>query len=933
VRRRRDPGPAGVSGEVTGEGMAVRAVGRQADEQAVAAFLDGVPSAPAALVIEGDPGIGKTTLWHDALDQARGRGFTVLASRAARAESVLAYAALADLLADVHESLWADLPTPQQRSLDAALLRCREHAGLTDARAVAAAFVAVLDRLATRSESFVLLAIDDLQWIDISSANVVSFAARRLPPGVGLMCTTRSAKVAGQVELAHPHAVHRIRLQPLTVGELHRVLTLRLDGSVPRPTLLRIHQIAGGNPFFALELARAIDSGSGELRLSGSLNELVSSRLKRVGPDAQELLLAMASVPHPTLRILAESTGRSTESVLEALGEAEAQAVVAIDGNRVSFTHPVLAHGVYTDAAPRERRAMHRRLAQLVVEPELRARHLALSDAIGEPETIDALDRAAEVAQSRGAPAAAAELLELAINLGADDPTRRILCATHYFAAGDPGRARQLLEAVVDGLPAGSIRAEALHQLGLVRLYDDSFAEAAQLLERGLLDSDSDDALRVQILISLTYALLNAGQVEQAYSRIELAVAQAEHLQSASLISLALGMRAILDFMTGRGFDRTALERAVELEDADKPIPLAFRPSVQMTLLRAWTGELDDAREALSVVGKRCISVGEENELIFVAFHLVLIDIWRGDLAGAALTADESIERAAQLGGDFPMFIALTLRAAASAYKGRVDDARRDLDEAIAAAQRCSSARLGEWPITLRGFLEVSCGNYQAALDSVAPLLPMAQAYPDATEIIGASYLPEAVEAMVGLGRLDDAEPLIDTLERNGRRLDRAWMLASALRCRAMLLAARGELATATEVAERAIAEHERLPMPFERARTQLLLGQLQRRQRQRETSAATLRAALQTFEDLGTELWAQRAKSELARGISGRQGGQALTPAERRVAELAVSGMTNRDIATALFISPKTVEVNLSRIYRKLKVRSRMELYRVWKS
>ena len=364
MRRRRDPGPAGVSGEVTGEGMAVRAVGRQADEQAVAAFLDGVPSAPAALVIEGDPGIGKTTLWHDALDQARGRGFTVLASRAARAESVLAYAALADLLADVHESLWADLPAPQQRSLDAALLRCREHAGLTDARAVAAAFVAVLDRLATRSESFVLLAIDDLQWIDISSANVVSFAARRLPPGVGLMCTTRSAKVAGQVELAHPHAVHRIRLQPLTVGELHRVLTLRLNGSVPRPTLLRIHQIAGGNPFFALELARAIDSGSGELRLSGSLNELVSSRLKRVGPDAQELLLAMASVPHPTLRILAESTGRSTESVLEALGEAEAQAVVAIDGNRVSFTHPVLAHGVYTDAAPRERRAMHRRLAQ-----------------------------------------------------------------------------------------------------------------------------------------------------------------------------------------------------------------------------------------------------------------------------------------------------------------------------------------------------------------------------------------------------------------------------------------------------------------------------------------------------------------------------------------------------------------------------------------
>lgn len=280
--------------------MAMRAVSRKADEQAVADFLDGVPSAPAALVIEGDPGIGKTTLWLDAVDRARERGFTVLASRAAEAESVLAYAALADLLADVDESVWADLPTPQRQSLDAALLRRRENAGPTDARAVAAAFVAVLDRLATRSESFVLLAIDDVQWIDVSSANVVSFAARRLPPGVGIICTTRSAEVAGQVELAHPDAVHRIRLQPLTVGGLHRVLTLRLNVPVPRPRLLRIHQISDGNPFFALELAPENESDTGSLSLPGSLGELVSSRIARIRADAQDVLLATASLSHPT---------------------------------------------------------------------------------------------------------------------------------------------------------------------------------------------------------------------------------------------------------------------------------------------------------------------------------------------------------------------------------------------------------------------------------------------------------------------------------------------------------------------------------------------------------------------------------------------------------------------------------------------------------
>jgi len=206
--------------------MAVQAVSRRAEEQAVVDFLGAVPVAPSALVIEGEAGIGKTTLWLDTVARARERGFVVLASRAAAAESVLAYAALADLLSDVDESIWADLPAPQQQSLDAALLRRRGQAAPSDARAVAAAFVSVLDRLAAQAQGPVLVAIDDVQWMDVSSANAVGFASRRLPRGVGFICTTRSADVAARVQLAHPDAVRRIRLQPLTVGELHQVLTL-----------------------------------------------------------------------------------------------------------------------------------------------------------------------------------------------------------------------------------------------------------------------------------------------------------------------------------------------------------------------------------------------------------------------------------------------------------------------------------------------------------------------------------------------------------------------------------------------------------------------------------------------------------------------------------------------------------------------------------
>ena len=233
---------------------------------------------------------------------------------------------------------------------------------------------------------------------------------------------------------------------------------------------------------------------------------------------------------------------------------------------------------------------------------------------------------------------------------------------------------------------------------------------------------------------------------------------------------------------------------------------------------------------------------------MFIGFHLVLIDIWRGDLASAAVMAHATMERATQLGGDFPLFIALTLRAAVAAYLGRLDDARHDLSQAIAAAQRCGSTRLAEWPATLAGFVEVSSGDYQAALSALEPLLPMVEFFPESSEIISSSFVPEAVEAMIGLGRLDDAEPLVEAMERNGRRLDRAWTLAVGMRCRAMLQAARGDVAAAMRSVELALAEHQRLPMPFERARTQLLSRQLQRRQRRRDVASAALRDARDTL-------------------------------------------------------------------------------------
>jgi DNA-binding CsgD family transcriptional regulator len=382
-------------------------------------------------------------------------------------------------------------------------------------------------------------------------------------------------------------------------------------------------------------------------------------------------------------------------------------------------------------------------------------------------------------------------------------------------------------------------------------------------------------------------------------------------------------------FLQGHGVDEPSLQRTLDLEDLRADIPMALRPSAHHAVLRSMLGELDRAREELTALRKRCIEHGDEGDLMFVAYHAGLNEIWRGNFADAALIIEDSVELAQQLGGDVPLSAALTNRTLLAAYLGRVDEARVAGAAAQAASLRCGSDRLGEWQTTALGFLEVSLGNYEAALAALAPMEAKLDAALQTSEIIAASFVPDMVEAMVNLGRAASAEPLVAALERNGRRRDRAWMLAIGGRCRAMVSAADGDVTAAVAAAQQAMAEHDRLPMPFERARTQLLLGQLQRRQRFKDAAAATLRKALETFEQLGAPLWADRVRADLGRANVGPQRTAVLTPSEQRVAELAADGMTNRNIAMAMFISPKTVEANLSRVYAKLGIHSRAQLGR----
>jgi DNA-binding CsgD family transcriptional regulator len=910
-------------------------VSRPDEQQAVAEFLDSAAREPSALVIEGSAGTGKTTMCLQAVERAQERRMRVLTTRPAIAESVVAYTALADLIGGVDAGLLAGLPEPQLKAVDHVLLRVDEASPATEPRAVAAAFLSIIDALTDQTP--VLVAIDDAQWLDPSSVFALDYAARRLTGRIGVLATVRTGSGSdGAVSWLHvrdPVARRRITVPPFSIGEISQLLSDRIGLPFSRSDIVRMHEVSGGNPFYALELARSLADADPDKRMSlpHTLSELVQARISGLGAETRHTLLAAACLAAPTVDVLARAMSITPHQLVDRIEPAETEDIVEIDGNSVRFTHPLLATGVYTNASAASRRQMHRRLAGAVDQHELRARHLALSVTIADDETLNALDEAAEMARRRGAPAAAAELLDLAINLGGDDVQRQVRSAGYRFEGGDAAGARSLLGAAMKRLSPGHMRAAAANLLATIVMYADGFGSAATILEGSLVDATGDAALNIQMLMSLAYMLMNTGQKRESVQRVDEAVGHAERLGQPTLLRRALGLRVVLKFMCGEGVDDAGVKRALKLEDDQSPAPLAFQPRMQHAILMAWTGELDYAREELRSIERRRIENGEESESHFISYHRAMVEIWCGDFAEANRIAGAAIDRAAHLDGDVALFSAVAIRSSLAAYAGRVEEARRDARVALEASDRSEGRELGGWLLANLGLLEVSLGNYEAAMATLRPIVDGLFADPDYSEIIVASAVPDAVEAMVHLDRLDEADRLTDLIERNGRRLDRAWMRGVAGRARAQLLAARGDINGAVQEAEEAMEQHARVPMPFERARTQLLLGQLQRRQRRKQVASVSLQEALDSFERLNTPLWADRARADLAR-ITVTPSLAVLTASERRVAELAASGMTNRAIAAELFISPKTVDTTLMRMYRKLGIHSRAELAR-WAS
>ena len=910
-------------------------VGREAELAIAGRFLDDAQTNSAGMLISGEPGIGKSAIWRHIVAAASERGVRVLTAKPAPTEAQLAFAGLADLLASVADEVLPELPGPQRAALAVALLREEPDNATVDQRAVCAAALSAVRVLARTGPA--LVAVDDVQWLDRPSAAVLDFVARRLetaPVGV-LTCVridpaTTVQTVAGAVS---DERLVRMELGPMSLAGIHEILKAALGRPLPRRVVTRIQRVAGGNPFYALELARAVDAGHASdeaVALPEDLRELVTARVTGLPRSVRAALLAVAAQRVPTVEGVAAAIAGSRAAAARALLQAQEAGIVSLEGAAVRFVHPLFAAGVYTSAPVTTRQRVHRRLAALADEPEERARHLALAAPAPDAGLAAELDDAAESARSRGAPDTAAELVDSArrltpANLVPEAQRRAVRSAEYHFHAGELARSRELLDGVLRQRPPDTVRAEVLRLLAEIHYHQRSLPEAIRLFAEALDYAGSNQALRSSIELHLAFTANAAGDFVAADPHADRALESAEQLGDWGAVAEALAVRVILDYLLGRGLDDARLARALELEDEQRQTTIEMRPTLIAAHLMLYEGRLDPSRDLFLRLRQRVINRGEESDLPFLSSYLAWAETMRGNLGHAAGYADEALASAVHVGLDTLRCCALAFGALPAAYAGDADTARRRAEESLALVPTTGFAIGAIWARWSLAVLALSVGDAVAA-DAALDPLTVAVESTGIAEPIRCAYLSDHIEALIALGHLDRADRLTSMLAEAGRRHARGWVQHQAGRCRALLLAARGDLDAAAHAADEAIAVGQQLAHRLDYARTLLAGAQIERRRRRRATARERCELAMAIFERAGARLWVERTREELSRSAA-RPGGTELTETERRVAELAGAGQTNRQVAATLFISAKTVEANLARVYAKLGIHSRAEL------
>ena len=883
-----------------------------------------------AAIIAGAPGIGKTILWRN-VAEFHSSDATVLRTTGIRGRQA-GLGNLADLLDPVTETAVADLPGPLTNVLLAALGQVPPQAPVTDVL-LERATVRLLRALAAGG---LVVAVDDEQWLDEDSRRLLEVAAVRLAAApVRWLVSVRSADASSGLaqvldhELSH-HATW-VKLADLDEAMLSELIMSRMPGQWSPGVLRQVISLAAGNPYAALEIAReTVASGEQDgnaARVPASLTAAIRRRLERLDPATLAVVQAGALIAAPTRALLStvmgEPAGKAVKSALEA-GILQA----APPDPLLRFSHPLLREAADRMLTGPRRRELQRIIGGAVGDPHEAAWHLARGAEEADEDLAQRLELAARDAGVRGMRARAVELARAAVEFTPDQDgpaswRRRLMWLSFLTYAGEFAQARRQGEKWVTQVPA-PLRG----RLTMLRSrVEPDVEQLCQLLVTAVDDLAGHDPLRAAFAYAEASVVLGFQLGRLAAAR-DFAAAAVPYARAAGYPPLlrgvlaADGLLAVLAGETGAGDQLRAAVRLPGFEDS--PVPFGS-PETALACWHLWRGETGPARELMHTVRSLAARIGA-GEGVFQSDIVLAAVEWRaGKWAEAAVHAAAATRwnresgrgRNGQLG---------YVQSLVKAGYGAVADARTIAADGLRAAEAqrdWAFAALCRWVL---GQVELSLDDPVAALRWLDPISDMLQAW-GIGEPGCHSFTPDLIEAWAATGQLAAATERLCWLQDAARRLDHPWARITAGRAAAVVRLAERDPAGAVAAVAGVVPEARERRLPFELGRCLLVLGTAQRKARQRREAAASLDEAIATFRGLGAARWQDLAVAQRARLTAGQD--DELTPTERRVAELVANGHSNPEIAASLFISVKTVEANLTRIYRKLGIRGRVELAR----